>query len=784
MPRLLAASLTLALTLLIAPVTWAQQSWMPTLPPAPAGWLTDQSAVLTIRAQESEIPLAFQRPEGRLASIDQLPPRRGPISEQELLSSITPTGSGSETADVVQETEKYAAQGIGEVLQKSNNVQTVTVQRRSPISLEPYIAGFRNGQIYAQADGAYILPGRRDLDSMLSKIDPALIESATILPGPYGLRYGPGFAYIDVVSTPTPFYEHGYESHLRTAFTTHTNGGQVYGTQTAYGGAADWGYIVSYGIRSGVDYEPGNAAPFELIPSGYNSQNFLGQIGFRLADDSRMELRYRRIDETRLEYAAQIFDLDFMGTDAFTGSWIREDYAGRYQVDVWYNYGRYRGNTDSPGKRLPFSVVDRIEGALDDFFGPTTTSVGFRGRTFGDVSTLGARAFRVMEDGCGRELNVGVDVRYVEQRIGERFRINQVDNGNTIETDIATNLPRSSMIDPGAYAEFGMEWSAYAKTKVGGRLDWTETYGERMGTEEDWLYAFYLTNELLVTDRWTVEFGGGHSQRVPNLIDRYAGGGLNNGAVFLGLMQSGFNRVTGTPDLRKERMWQIDLSTAYEGDFWRMRGRAFHSWIDDYNLYRGELVADPTGARLLVATNAEMVTLTGVELGASLDITRRVSAFGTWKYLEGRDKDINVNGTRVDQSLYGIVPMEGRVGLSLIDSYGGDIWGVEFGARIVDNQDQVARLRQGPQGNITSLQELEVETPGFTTFYVSGYLTINDCWSVVAGVENLFDRAYYEHLSLRLPENSTPVGPNDPRAFETIVYSPGVTPYIRVECNW
>ena len=45
---------------------------------------------------------------------------------------------------------------------------------------------------------------RLDLDSMLSKIDPYLIQTATVIPGPYGVQYGPGFSFINVQTIDTP----------------------------------------------------------------------------------------------------------------------------------------------------------------------------------------------------------------------------------------------------------------------------------------------------------------------------------------------------------------------------------------------------------------------------------------------------------------------------------------------------------------------------------------------------------------------------------------------------
>ncbi len=693
--------------------------------------------------------------------------------------------------------EASASTNIADILQKSNRVQTVSTQRRGANSLDPYIRGYRSGQIYSQAGGSQFLPVRRDLDSMLSKIDPSLMRDVIVIPGPYGLRYGPGFSYIDVSMIDTPRYYNGYESHARVGYTMRTNGGQNYGRVAAYGGNSDWGYILSWGGRKGSDYKPGNDAQFAQIPSSYSTQNWMLQLGRDLSADSRVEFRYERVDDSDHEYAAQIFDVNFMGTDAVNLSYISEDpcKCSTLTVDTWFNSTRYNGDTTRAGKRRPYPVVDRVEYALDALAiaqgalppGSLGTT-GFVGSTFGDLSTTGARAVKKYGNEQETQVILGADFRYTTQKIGENIVI----SNNPLISDVPTNMPRAESIDPGLFTEVELPWLSCLTTRVGGRIDWVRTTARASDVravdsqidtqipffnQNDTLYGFYVQNELLVSPAVTINLDAGHGQRAPSLVDRYAD------AVFLGIMQSGFNRVIGNPRLQKETAWQVDGGINVDYCGWSGGIRAFHSWIDNYNLYQGELVADPSGARILFASNAEMVTLTGFESYLEVPVTERLTTFGTLKYLRGRDHDIQVGPVGglapIDQPLYGIAPLEGRVGLRLADRCGGDNWGLEFAARIVDAQDQVARLRQG-SASIVGLAPLEEATPGFTTFYVRGYWNPTETLSIVGGVENLFDRSYQEHLDLRLLANPE-IAPPDPRGFNTRVYSPGITPYVGVE---
>ncbi len=108
---------------------------------------------------------------------------------------------------------------------------------------------------------------------MLNKIDPGMIQDVVVIPGPYGLRYGPGLSFIDIITQDTPRYDDGPESSYRLNGDLHTNGGQLYGRLTAEGGDDDYGYRISYGHRKGSDYEAGNDLS---IPSSYDTGDVLG----------------------------------------------------------------------------------------------------------------------------------------------------------------------------------------------------------------------------------------------------------------------------------------------------------------------------------------------------------------------------------------------------------------------------------------------------------------------------------------------------------------------------
>jgi outer membrane receptor protein involved in Fe transport len=71
---------------------------------------------------------------------------------------------------------------------------------------------------------------------------------------------------------------------------------------------------------------------------------------------------------------------------------------------------------------------------------------------------------------------------------------------------------------------------------------------------------------------------------------------------------------------------------------------------------------------------------------------------------------------------------------------------------------------------------IEERTPGFTVWNLRTYYNYTKDFTLVAGIDNLFDRNYQEHLDLRL------LGPSYFPGPATRVLSPGFTPYFAL--NW
>ncbi len=646
----------------------------------------------------------------------------------------------------------------GSLFRATSGVSAVYTQRRNPIVNDPRVRGMRFGQLYGS--GSYWIAARPDLDTLYSKIDAALIQEMIVIKGPYSAMYGPAFDFLAIEFLPAPRFENGMEWHGTSSVGYGVNGEQWRGRETALTGNADWGVLCSYGHQTANDYSTGGG--FSL-PTSYNSRDAMMTLSKDLSDEETIEVRYLRADQTGLEFPGQMFDINCLVADAWESSYQWEAPGGDVAVEVegWYNRTRYSGDTRNASK----GIVPEIESALDDLAGSPAGSSRFAGVTDADVTSVGGRASIRMGDEETGTVSAGVDFRLVNQQINERFTVLLGPPMPTV-LDIHTNLPRSQWIDPGVFAECSIPVGETWITRLGGRVDWVRTTVDQDDlrpdsvlwgqlTQNDALYLIYVSNQWQVNDHWTVCANIGHAERPPTLVERYADG------VFLGILQSGLSRVTGDPDLRSERLWQLDVGMDFTAA--RLRGglNAYQAWVLDYATYVDEEIPSITGARLLRSVNTDLATLTGVEGYLEYAVSRPVTVFSSLRYTTGRDQTIQAPLPQID-------PLESRVGCRLQDQDTRK-WGLELAARIVDNQDRLGTLRNYIIVDTGQVVIVEQPTPGFTVWDCVGHWQARENLRFAAGVLNFTDRLYREHLDVRTGRG---------------MYQPGVSFFLTTELHY
>ena len=400
-------------------------------------------------------------------------------------------------------------------------------------------------------------------------------------------------------------------------------------------------------------------------------------------------------------------------------------------------------------------------------------------------------------------VTLGTDLNAFGQGLTERIRIQQL-AGQSLRNGLPIgaggdpllaqdqSIPQSNQVNPGLFVQAKAPLTTHWTVRSGGRVDWVRSSsGSRLVTgnfnlfgpidspngfpqgrlangvapvgpsgldplvysadrtdaslsRNDLLAAGFLSSEYKLDDNWTSTMSFGHAQRAPTLTELYAAG------PFIGVLQQGTSRLIGDPNLHAEHLTQIDFGLRADYDFLTVGANAFYGWINNYITYDANRLSP--GLTQVVYTNTDLATLAGTELFAQADVTDWLTPFGTLAYVQGVDQTAgdrrradSLDSSRRDDPLVlrrkggteplpQIAPLESRVGFRVHAPGKAPRWQVEFNARMVSGQTLVA----------TSLGE--TTTPGFTVFNIRGFVKVTDNLLVSAGVDNLGDRTYREHL--------------------------------------
>lgn len=665
-----------------------------------------------------------------------------------ITETLPSSGTGRTTTDA------------GSLLRQSSVLGGISTQRRTPIVHDPRVRGSRVGQL--ASSGSYWLPARIDLTTPLSNFDSQIISEIQVTKGPYDVRQGPGLNFVAVDLVDSPRFDMS-EMHGSTRLDYHTNGKQWHGRQVLQGGSEQWGFQLGYTQRVGSDYATGDGTS---IPSSFNSRAWDLAIGRDFSDDRRVEVHALRLDQTDVEFPSQAFDISALGTNGYEVEFtqLNAEFADRLEAEAWFNNTRFAGDTGGQAKRQVF---------------PTYQQLNVNGTTAVASISTGARIAADWETDTDGLIRAGIDLRHVQQRLDEFVTYRRLGR----EFAARSPIPETAITNPGIFVDYSFLPSDDWRLKTGSRIDAVSTniiddslsvrdvgtddigtpINERQTIQEYFgttdlnrnytPWAAFVTSEYQLGDTLSLTIGAGHSERTPSATELYAA------QPFMFLLQNGLNTVRGDPHLDTEKQTQIDAGINLDSGRFRAGGRGFYAWINDYitfeNIGTVPLPGNPLAQVNLQYVNTNLATLSGFETQMEFDILPQLTTSASLSYVEGTDQTRNgafatdedgvkypglprgAFGQATDankESLPGIVPLEGRLALKLHDNAPLQAWWIELSSRMVAPQNKVA----------ASL--FEATSPGFIICDLRGALKVSDHFSTIAGVENLTNASFREHL--------------------------------------
>ena len=605
------------------------------------------------------------------------------------------------------------------------------IRKSGSYGFDPVLRGFKQEQIKILIDGCQssiaACPNR--MDPPTSQIAPNMTDYVEIMKGPHSLRYGNGIGgTVNYVSTKPSFSEKGKLFGRVTG--GYESNGNIYRGEGLIGFKGKKYNLSFYGSWSeGGNYVDGDGkevlARFKRGSAGTN-------LAFKLSEKQTLTLSVTRNFARNVDFPA--LPMDLINDDTWMVNLQHGIYFSNRSLQSWKTtiYGTY---VDHLMNNYLKEITPRIVNAET---AANTVSAG--GRTEG--------RWNFNEN----QLFVGGDYRY-ESAEGIRTReFLMGPNEGKILTDNAWQ--QGNISNEGLFAEYHLNEQSWLFI-FSGRLgfnqsklndpapEFTEVQGDSKTSQIN--PGLSLGGIKQFVNGFKIGLWLGHAQRSASLTERF----INSFAVG----QDAYEML-GNPYLDPEANNQIDLTFSYESSSAVLSLNLFTSFV---NNYISSVIVDsiapklPTSPGVREYTNIDNAFLTGFEFSWSQKIAVGIQHQLAIAYTYGQ------NTTNVEP-LPEIAPLDFRY--ALFGSYVKDKLKPKIAFRYVMEQDRIAESF----GETTS--------PGFFLLDIDLSYSISKTIRVTAGVYNLLNETYYEHL------NRTVRGSDGP------IYAPGTRFLITISATF
>lgn len=631
--------------------------------------------------------------------------------------------------------EQFPAVPIGDGADLLRGVAGVSVGRMGGHGLEPRVRGLSEGNLNVQIDGAYVhggCPNRMDPPSSFAS--PNAFDEVTVIKGVQSMRYGPGGTGGTVLyerNVPDFPETTDWRAELATSYGSWHKDPEL-GIDASVG-VGDFFLRAQGGVRSFDSYEDGNG---DTVRSAFESRHANLMLGYGEATTGQVELG---IEASRTD------DALFAGA----GMDSPEDAADTYRLGLRRSE-KWLGLADLQAE-LYFSGVEHL---MDNYsLRPLTAPMAMRVPSTSD--TYGGRASADRQVSPNLTLTLGLEYQE-NDRDALRYAGPNPDNVRVLQSVM---WPDATLGQGGLFIEGVQSLGARSRLLLGARFDQFSAEANKadvdpagMNRSPNQLYELYygyqsqdwsasewgglVRYERYLVSKLTLFTGLSRSTRAADTTERFLGSDNMMAA----------KRWVGNPQLAPAKHNQLDLglSSQSQGTTWSVTG--FVDQADDFILrdraHGQEGILQNDNATIYRNVEARLI---GIEAEGSYRPTAHLRLAGTASWVQGDNRTD-------DRPLAQIPPLQGWMQLD----YGVDQWG---GAALFRWASAQTRVDDDPS---TGSGQDYGETPGYGVLDLSGRYRIVESLSIFAGVDNLFDRTYANHLNRGNLFDPEPVRINEP----------------------
>ena len=607
---------------------------------------------------------------------------------------------------------------IGSFLRSVPNVSGI---RKGGSSIDPVVRGYKFSQLNIKINGGMGIEGGcpNRMDPAVSHVDILDVENMEITKGPFNLRYGPslgGLININLIK-PQPYDK--FEMHLDflKSYESNWNGNTDHlaingGNKTVY-------FRVSGNYRDYGDYTAGNG---ELFSTSYRKYNILSQLGIAPAKNHEILLLFDRSFGRDVHYPALPMDERTDDTKLMSVDYTAKDVSKHVFMIK---------------SKIYASLVEHVMDNKSRAFGDTVVAISSI-----DASNMGFNFHIGIIAGKGT-LNIGTDVTSIVKD-GDKF-MTKIKEPLLPEFifDIWSN---AEILNTGLSAEYSLtieKYDLFASARIDRNSASSDPLNNKMknylndDVDSDFLnisFSLGLTRHFGKNLSAGISLGRG--VRSPDMIER-----------FIVLLPVGYDNYDylGNPQLEPEINNEVDIVFSYHNDdLGSFKLSGFYSYVQD--LITGRQLGPSSGITPLTQGvlgvkqfyNADKAMFRGFEFVYHLPEKFRLKVQVNASYVKGT----------VFNPYYKLEQLDGTDALSEIPPFEAN---ANFSYKIMNKKliPHLALRFVAPQ-NYVSVVADEMTTPGFVLADVGLRYTPNEILSLSGGIQNVFDKAYYEHLNRRI----------------------------------
>ncbi len=634
-----------------------------------------------------------------------------------------------ETKFTRDQIEGEAVRDVTNYLRSSKNINGI---RKGGTQLDPVVRGFKFSQLSVQMNGGQKIEGGcpNRMDPATAHVEIEDIESIEVLKGPYALKYGPMFGGLINLTTEIPPHSDSSYIHLDAlqAYETNWNGNKQH--LNVYGGYKWFFYNFSGGRKDFGNYSDGNG---NEVKSEFTKYNYKGQLGFTPFKNHILTLNFEEskgrnirfptlpMDERKDDTRLLSVDYRAIGIAEIFKSVRVKGYLSdvRHEMD-----NKYRPFSDTV---VAISVIDAV-------------NQGIRLETGYDIA--------------GGSLLAGLDYENIKKD-GVRDKNMILQPGLPIKTEQLWNNAEISNL--GFFAEFTstlQSWDFVASA----RLDMNQANSGDIIIQHPMQGEIYHYSSDSIESRFTnfsINLGATWNIRQNLAVSLAVGRGVRSPDMterFIILLPIGYDKFDylGNPKLKPEANNQADLTVKYTNSgIGMLQVNGFYSLVNDFitgkrlpPVEQKPLTADVLGVKQFY--NAGNARLRGFELSYVTPLRHKLggSIFASYthgtidkvlKHIMDETGEVTGDVWLSNDAMSEIPPLEATINVHY--RLFSDKLIPKFNIRMVGEQKHVSEAFY------------ENETPGFVTIGLSFSYAFNKYIRFYAGVDNLFNAAYYEHLN-------------------------------------